>query len=496
MIVGSGLVGFCLLLVMVTTIVTLVGMSRSVEQIEEEYEERAEIGRVRELVGTASALLQAKTPDNSASAQALGRADNVLTAYIKSQSSQEAGNEEHQAEEIEEAKEVVELIEGLRLALAREPFDRAATIQTFDEVDHKLGELIGQTDEQVSYADNLADRELRYGLTLFGVAMSVGVLLGLIGVIYTYRSVTGPVRQLRDQVRQTSLQLNVKKSSTREADDLNSIQTDFVHVVDELNALYRTLEDRVKRKSRELVRAERLASVGYLAAGIAHEINNPLNAISGYSELVSRQLNRENNGAKWDDAIESLSVVHREAMRCKGITERLLSLSRKSTSAQEPVNLGLVIEQTITLIRGLPHLAQRTIDNTVSKEDDLLVWGVHAELTQVFLNIFVNAIEACEPGSGRVAINAREIEDEMIEVSVVDNGCGMDELVIEHLFEPFFTSKPGQQAVGTGLGMSIVHAIVRDYGGNVHAYSDGPGLGSAIKIVLPVYDPSQHEQQA
>lgn len=491
MIVGSGLVGFCLLLVMVTTIVTLVAMSHSIEQIEEEYEERTEIGRIRELVGTAGALLNASTPDRTAAVKALGRAEKVLDNYIASQASQEAGDDVHQAEELEEAEEVAELIEQLRTALAVEPFNQVVTVEAFSRVDHKLGDLIGQTDDQVSNADSLADRELRYGLTLFGIAMSIGVLLGLVGVVYTYRSVTGPVRALRDQIRNTSRQFHANKASMAHADDLSSIQSDFVQVVDELSTLYRTLEDRVNRKSRELVRAERLASVGYLAAGIAHEINNPLNAISGYSELVSRQLNHDNNQGKWEDAIESLSVVHREAMRCKGITERLLSLSRKSPSAQEPVNLGLVIEQTITLIRGLPHLAQRTIENAVSKQDGLMVWGVHAELTQVFLNILVNSIEASEPGTGRVEIRARMTDDQAIEVTVVDNGCGMDDQVLEHLFEPFYTSKPGQQAVGTGLGMSIVHAIVRDYGGTVRVFSDGPGLGSTIQVVLPVYDKSQ-----
>jgi len=366
MIVGSGLVGFCLLLVMATTILTLVGMSHSIKQIEEEYEELAEIGRVRELVGTASALIDAKAADYMGAAEALGRADTVLASYIQSQASQEAGNPQHQVEEAADAQAARQAIVDLRASLTQPPADHAAMSEAFRRVDELLAELVGQTDEQVSHAEGLADRELRYGLTLFGVAILIGVLIGLIGVIYTYRSVMGPVRELRDQVRKTSQQIKGGKASIAQADDLTSIRSDFVDVVEELDTLYRTLEDRVNDKSRELVRAERLASVGYLAAGIAHEINNPLNAISGYSELVSRQLGRAGESGRWAESIESLAVIHREAMRCKGITDRLLSLSRKSPSAHARVDLADIVSQTIELIRGLPHLANREIVNELN----------------------------------------------------------------------------------------------------------------------------------
>ena len=487
MIVGSGLVGLCLLLVTATTIVTLLGMSSSIEQIEEEYQERAEIGRVRELVGTAQALLSAQTPDPLGAAEALGRADAELSAYIRSQDTQQAGNEAHQADEAAEAEDVRDEIVSLRAAMHQVPIDRQSVDHAFDQVNDQLGELIGQTDQQVTHADSLADRELRYGLTLFGAVMVIGLLIGLVGVIYTYRSVMVPVRELRDQVRKTSQQIKGGKPPPAQSDDLTSIRSDFVDVVDELDALYRTLENRVNQKSRELVRAERLASVGYLAAGIAHEINNPLNAISGYSELVSRQLARSEPNGVWSDALESLAVIHREAMRCKGITDRLLSLSRKSTSAKQPVNLATVIEQTVKLIQGLPHLANRKLVNHALDHEALIVWGVHAELTQVFLNILVNAIEACEPATGRVEVAAHKKDGQMIEIIVRDNGCGMSTQVLEHLFEPFYTRKPGQQAVGTGLGMSIVHAIVRDYGGSVQAFSDGPNQGSTIQLILPAF---------
>lgn len=277
------------------------------------------------------------------------------------------------------------------------------------------------------------------------------------------------------------------------ADDLSSIRSDFIDMVGELDTLYRTLEDQVAIKSRELVRAERLASVGYLAAGIAHEINNPLNAISGYSEMVSKQLVREDNSERWEDAVHSLDVIHREAMRCKAITDRLLSLSRKSPEARGPVDLGIIAEQTITLIAGLAHLANRKISNHLRPEDRLIVWGSQAELTQVFLNILVNAIESCEINAGCVEVRSRRLDNYAIEISISDNGHGMTPEVLKHLFEPFFTRKLGQQAAGTGLGMSIVHAITRDYGGLVHAQSDGPGQGSVVTLTLPAYSNTEKE---
>ena len=485
--------GICLLIVTSTAVLTLVGMSRGMAQIEEEYEERAEIGLVRERVSTARALLEATPPARSTADDALSSADTLLSHFVAGQEDQEAGGDEHQASESAAAAEIRLSIQHVRAMLTHQnPSEqpaREATADEFESIDFELRQLLGETDDQVSQAGDLAQKELTLGLIFFGSVTLVSLLVGVLGAVFTYRSIMGPIRGLRDQIHQASQSVKGSSSAPTSGDDLSAIRTDFVDVVSELDDLYHTLEDRINRKSQELVRAERLASVGYLAAGIAHEINNPLNAISGYSELISRQLSGADE-ERFEEAIEALGIVQREAMRCKGITDRLLSLSRKSPDAIERVNLAKVVSQTVALIDGLPHLAGRSIHNHLTAEAGLDVHGVHSELTQVFLNLIVNAAEACELGTGVIEINGR-VTGGRVEITVSDNGEGMTKEVQEHLFEPFFTQKRGQQGLGTGLGLSIVHAIALDYGGKVHADSDGPGKGSRIIVTLPAYEQVQ-----
>ncbi len=489
---GSALMGLCLLIVAVTTVWALVGMSRSMGQVEEEYEERAELAEVRELVQSAHAILSTQRPDADVLRDILSRADEELAEFIEEQSEQEAGGEAHQASESAAAERTRDAIRGVQARLAEPGGLDAARLHDvraeLNEVSSSMRLIVGAADEQVRQAGGSAQRELRYGLVLFGSSTLVALLIGIMGAAYTYRSVMSPIRELRDQIRQASHAAKGHAPPSGPVDELSAIRSDFVDVVGELNDLYRTLEERVNNKSRELVRAERLASVGYLAAGIAHEINNPLNAISGYSEIVSRDLKSADNPARWEDAVESLAIVQREALRCKAITDRLLSLSRKSPDARGRVDLGKAVKQTIDLINGLPHLSGRSIRSYLPEGRDagLSVMGVPSEFVQVFLNLVVNAVEACEPGRGEVEITGRRM-DGRVEVTIRDNGAGMSPETLDRLFEPFYTQKRGQQAAGTGLGMSIVHAIIVEYGGTVEATSDGPGQGTTVTLTLPAY---------
>lgn len=495
LIFGSALMGLCLLIVAVTTVCTLVGMSRSMEQVEEEYEERAELAEVREQIQIAHAILATQSPDVEVLRDILSQADDWLAEFIKEQSGQEAGGEAHQATESAAAERTRVAIRGVLVRLDEpaglDPEQLEDVRDELQRVSSSMRLIVGEADEQVRQAGGSAERELRYGLLLFSSSTLVALLIGIMGAVYTYRSVMSPIRELRDQIRKASYTAKGHTPPTGPVDELSAIRSDFVDVVGELNDLYRTLEDRVNNKSRELVRAERLASVGYLAAGIAHEINNPLNAISGYSEIVRRDLRKAGDTERWEESVDSLAIVQREALRCKEITDRLLSLSRKSPDARTRVDLGMTVRQTIDLINGLPHLSGRTIRShlPVGIDAGLCVMGVPSEFVQVFLNLMVNAVEACEPGCGEVEVTGRRVNDRVI-VVIKDNGAGMTTETLERLFEPFYTQKRGQQAAGTGLGMSIVHAIIVEYGGTVQATSDGPAQGTVVTINLPAF---QHE---
>jgi signal transduction histidine kinase len=254
-----------------------------------------------------------------------------------------------------------------------------------------------------------------------------------------------------------------------------------------LDHFYHRLEQEVRTKSRELVRSERLASVGFLAAGVAHEINNPLNIISGYAELTMKRL--ESIGAVIDDEAagqtrNNLRIIREEAFRCKDITEKLLSLSRNGSDSWEELDLATVARDVAAMTRGLKNYRDRRLTVKLDPAQPLQVRANLTEMKQVLLNLTINALEAVAPGEGEVCIEGRR-NNEWIELSVKDNGRGMGPDVLSRVFEPFFTARRTNGERGTGLGLSITHAIVEGHHGRLEAESDGPGRGSRFTIRIP-----------
>jgi signal transduction histidine kinase len=326
------------------------------------------------------------------------------------------------------------------------------------------------------------------------------VLAGLVLAIGHYRGVMGPVRRLTAGVRRlTAGQFKGRVDVTGE-DELASLARDFNRMAEELDGFYHQLEKKVADKTRELTRSERLASVGYLAAGVAHEINNPLSIISGYAEYSIVELERMATAAgdtaaaaTAGELLKNLRVICDEAFRCKGITQKLLSLARGGDEARHPVDLLGVAREVASIVGGLKeHRDKRVVVRGDSSGGALFaVPAVEAEMKQVLLNLTINALEAVPPQAGEVRIDLRCDGPEGrqgVELIVSDNGRGMTGETLDRVFEPFFTDsrtprEDGRR--GTGLGLSIVHAIVRDHGGSVAAYSDGPGTGSRFVVRLP-----------
>ena len=319
-------------------------------------------------------------------------------------------------------------------------------------------------------------------------ALAAAVLIG----IFQYRSVTRPLTRLGHGVREIAAGKLSERLPVTGDDEFAALARDFNRMAEELDSLYRTLEQKVAEKSRELVRSERLASVGYLAAGVAHEINNPLGIIAGYAELALKQFDAPpgGGGAQWtpaeEEAQRTLRVVCEEAFRCKGIIQKLLSLARPTGEGREAVSLAAVAAAVVSLVRGLPDYRDRRVTLNAPDGDGAgcTVTAVEGEMKQVVLNLTLNALEATPAGTGEVTIDVGRA-DGMVELSVRDNGRGMTPEVLERAFEPFFTNKHGDRAPGTGLGLSITNAIVSSHGGTIRAYSDGPGSGSRFVVRLP-----------
>jgi len=367
-------------------------------------------------------------------------------------------------------------------ALADPSPDLNAAAKASEGVNENVVAAIGFCRMFIQSKDGLAADKLRNALILIGVVIALTLFTTSATSLAQYRDIMLPLNRLREGVRSiaaTEFSGHIEETGDKEFAELSA---EFNRMARELDSFYRTLEEKVEAKSRELVRSERLASVGFLAAGVSHEINNPLNVISGYAELAAKRLNSSADGGAVRDAIQALRVIRDEAFRCKEITSKLLSLAKGDTQGRETLSLDSVAREVAILAGGLKDYRDRLIE--LKLDPQLNVKANATEMKQVLLNLTVNALEAVKPGEGKVLIEGRS-RDGWVEVSVCDNGYGIAADSLKKVFEPFYTRRLGTRAPGTGLGLSITHAIVESHGGRIRAESKGAGQGSRFTLELP-----------
>jgi two-component system NtrC family sensor kinase len=274
------------------------------------------------------------------------------------------------------------------------------------------------------------------------------------------------------------------------ADAMNAMTNRFQQIRDDL-------DQQVKERTKQVVRSEQLASVGFLAAGVAHEINNPMASIAWSAESLESRLPEifpveeadEEQVTEIQDMRQYLRRIQDEAFRCKGITERLLDFSRMGDRERQDTNLNELIESVIEMVKHLGKYRNKSIE---FQSDQYVVLPVNAqEIKQVVLNLLTNALDSLDE-YGQVTLKLDQTDD-LVQLTVRDNGCGMTEQVREHVFEPFFTRRRGGQ--GIGLGLSITYRIISDHDGEIQAESDGPGCGSTFKVILPRHHHEKEEQR-
>ncbi|MFM7183311.1 MAG: sensor histidine kinase [Planctomycetota bacterium] len=317
-------------------------------------------------------------------------------------------------------------------------------------------------------------------ITTWTAALAAAGLVAAIAAL-TYRWVFRPLRLLGHGSRRVAagdftyrIALDTDDEMAELAEALNDMTERFQEIRDDLDR-------QVQERTREVIRSEQLASVGFLAAGVAHEINNPLASIAMCAESLEGRI--EALAADESDAAvvrRYLALIQSEAFRCKGITEKLLDFSRLGEVRRQATALVGVVTDVAEMLRHVGRFAGRTI--AIEEGGDVLVMVNPQEIKQVVLNLLVNALDSIED-SGTVRVAARRTGGEAV-LTLVDDGCGMTPEVLEHLFEPFFTRRKSGQ--GTGLGLSIAHRIVADHGGRIQASSDGPGKGSTFRVTLPL----------
>ena len=317
------------------------------------------------------------------------------------------------------------------------------------------------------------------------------------------RSVVQPFKQLLRESAEIAdgnfnhrIQLGSQDELAELAHALNSMTDRFVEVRDNLN-------QQVRQRTQEVVRSEQLASVGFLAAGVAHEINNPITAIAWSAEALEGRLHEILNYVEEEqsnlsgessvserpsfdpDQIEILrsylKKIQEEGFRCKKITGQLLDFSRLGESQKrEETDIHQTVSDVIELVKHRGEYRNRPIH--FRGTPGIYAFVSPTEVRQVVLNLLTNALDASDDGDETVV--TLEACGDNFELTVVDQGCGMTGEVIDNLFEPFFTRR--RDGRGTGLGLSITYRIVQDHAGELQASSAGSGFGSTLKLKLPI----------
>ena len=238
-----------------------------------------------------------------------------------------------------------------------------------------------------------------------------------------------------------------------------------------------------KKQQKQIMRAERLAAMGQLAAGVAHEINNPLGGISNCLKLISTKINKPNPEPKdFQDSIKYLQTSEQELNRCIWIVRNFLSFSKRPNLKPVAANINSVIQELIALIE--PQAKVQNILITKKLSLDLPQIKVDAQqLHQALMNVILNSLEAMTHGGELKICTEYDRRDKMIKIDIVDTGVGIPEENLPRLFEPFFSTKP--EGKGTGLGLPIVYEIIDEHNGSIEVESS-LGKGTIFTIKLPI----------
>jgi len=257
--------------------------------------------------------------------------------------------------------------------------------------------------------------------------------------------------------------------------------------------LHRSYQE-LKRSQDLLLRQEKLASLGRLAAGLAHELNNPLNSIAGFVEALSRRCEADSLRAsrEFEDFPRFLSIVQTEVDRAAAIVRRLLDFARQREPSLEVVDLGMLVSKSVAFVDRQAAVANQRIVVEPLRVS-IRVRGDPQMLQQLLLNVLTNALDAMEHGGEvRIAVGITRArhgslgQADMATLSIADNGCGIAPENLSKIFDPFFTTK--EVGKGTGLGLPICLSIVEQHEGTIEVKSEGVGKGTTVIVKLPVVE--------
>ena len=335
------------------------------------------------------------------------------------------------------------------------------------------------------------------------------LFFGILTIAFLVRYVTGPVRMLvsaTDRISRGDLTQKVDIQSSDEigqlADTFNKMVESLRQSRNEIEEYNRNLEHKIvirtielEEAQAQLLQSEKMGAIGQLAAGVAHELNNPLGGILGYSQIALEKMSKighnEIDEKQHEDYVRYLSEIEKQARRCKDIVQNLLKFSRLPKKVEfEQISINRVVRDTVTFIEH--QLSMHQIELKLELSERIPdISGNAGQLQQVFMNLIINAMHASESGSClKIKTQSSPALGEFsgaIEIMFIDNGCGIPQENFKKIFEPFFTTK--ELGKGTGLGLSVSYGIIRNHGGEIKVTSDEE-KGTTFIVVLPLQKPT------
>jgi two-component system, NtrC family, sensor kinase len=372
---------------------------------------------------------------------------------------------------------------------------------------HRTGQtVLGVLDVKMSLADTDA-RLAAMRRDLVFTTFLAAALIGAASAGFIHRVVRLPVNRLAAGARRIAhgdLGARVAVGSRDEVGDLaaafNSMAARLEQAQTEIREWSETLEKKVEEKTESLTRAEaqmrqmeKMASLGKLAATVAHELNNPLAGILTYAKLVEREIA---DGVPQDEArrevVRYLGAIQRESARCGGIVRDLLSFARRSEARLVECGLNTILDRSLLLVEHQIRIARISLETRPLDGDDRLTCDPE-KLQQALVALLVNAVEAMSEGGALTVAAARDEREPYpaLRIDVIDTGIGIAPDALPHIFEPFFSTKEG--ASGVGLGLSVVYGIVQQLGGRIEVESS-PGRGTAFHLIIPRNPSAPHDK--
>ena len=332
-----------------------------------------------------------------------------------------------------------------------------------------------------------------YLLAIFTTLILVSFL-----IFFTRRKISKPLKAIFNASeavskgdKSTRLEIN-----PNQLNDVRMVSVAFNEMLDNLHAANielqnwsQQLEYKVQKKEeelseiqKELIHAERIASLGKLSSSVAHEINNPLSGILTYTKLIQKQLKKLNlEEGHVGPALNYLNVIEKETKRCGEIVKGLLEFSKKDQHDFEALHLHKIISDAYSLMAHQMKIAEINFYTNYTAGYDLVECNEN-QIKQACIAILLNAYEAASENA-EIIMKTSNPDGDSIKLEITDNGVGISPDDIPHIFEPFFSAKP--KASGIGLGLAIVHGIVQNHNGKVEAVSE-PGKGTTLSIILPL----------